>query len=54
MRPITRALHPERADCIVYTEKGQVRCRCPSTGEQRDMAFSSQPAAVVILLAEAT
>ena len=30
-RPITRALYPERADCIVYTEKGQVRCRCPST-----------------------
>ena len=38
-RPITRALHPERADCIVYTEKGQVRCRCPSTGEERDLAF---------------
>ena len=38
-RPITRALYPERADCIVYTEKGQVRCRCPSTGEERDLAF---------------
>ena len=38
-RPITRALYPERADCIVYTEKGQVHCRCPSTGEQRDLAF---------------
>ena len=38
-RPITRALYPERADCIVYTGKGQVRCRCPSTGEERDLAF---------------
>ncbi len=23
----------------MYTEKGQVHCRCPSTGEQRDLAF---------------
>ena len=38
-QPITRAPYPERADCIVYTEKGQVHCRCPSTGEQRDLAF---------------
>ena len=33
------ALYPERADCIVYTEKGRVRCRCPSTGEERGLAF---------------
>ena len=38
-RAIARALYPERTDCIVYTEKGQVRCRCPSTGEGRDLAF---------------
>ena len=38
-RPITRAPYPERADCIVYTEKGRVHCRCPSTGERRDLAF---------------
>ena len=28
-RPIPRALYPERADCIVYTEKGQVRAGRP-------------------------
>ena len=38
-RPVTRSLYRERADYIVYTEKGQVRCRCPNTGEERDMAF---------------
>ena len=38
-RSVTRSLYPERADHIVYTEKGQVRCRCPNTGEERDMAF---------------
>ena len=38
-RPITRALYRERVDNIVYTEKGQVRCRCPRTGEEREMAF---------------
>lgn len=38
-KPITRPLFPERADTIVYTEKGNVQCICPETGEQRDMAF---------------
>jgi hypothetical protein len=38
-KPITRALDPERADTIVYTEKGSVHCICPVTGEQRDLAF---------------
>lgn len=38
-RPITRALFPERADTLVYTEKGQVQCRCPASGEERDLAF---------------
>lgn len=38
-RPITRALFPERADTLVYTEKGQVQCRCPASGEKRDLAF---------------
>ena len=37
--PVTRALYPERADTIVYTEKGQVQCRCPKSGEVRDLAF---------------
>jgi hypothetical protein len=37
--PITRALYPERADTIVYTEKGSVHCICPHTAEQRDLAF---------------
>ena len=35
----TRALYRERGDNIVYTEKGQVRCRCPRTGEERELAF---------------
>jgi hypothetical protein len=38
-KPITRALYPERADTIVYSEKGRVHCICPHTGEQRDLAF---------------
>lgn len=38
-KPITRALDPERADTIVYTEKGTLHCVCPATGEQRDLAF---------------
>ena len=37
--PITRPLNPQRADTIVYTEKGTVHCICPVTGEQRDLAF---------------
>jgi hypothetical protein len=38
-KPITRPLYPERADTLVYTEKGSVHCICPHTGEQRDLAF---------------
>lgn len=38
-QPITRPLFPERADTILYTEKGSIHCRCPKTGTQRDMAF---------------
>ena len=37
--PITRALFAERADTMVHTEKGEVFCQCPETGEQRSMAF---------------
>ena len=36
---ITRPLYSERADTVVYTEKGTVHCRCPVTGIQRDLAF---------------
>jgi len=38
-QPITRALFADRADTIVYTERGTVHCICPNTQEQRDMAF---------------
>lgn len=38
-RPITRALYPERADNIIHSEKGQVSCVCPHSGESRDLAF---------------
>ncbi|HUL13709.1 MAG TPA: transposase [Methylococcaceae bacterium] len=38
-QPITRPLYPERADTVVYTEKGGVHCVCPITGTQRGLAF---------------
>ncbi len=38
-KPITRPFYPDRADSIVYTEKGPLHCICPVTEEQRDMAF---------------
>lgn len=38
-KPVTRPLDPERADTLVYTEKGAVHCVCPVSGEQRDLAF---------------
>jgi hypothetical protein len=38
-QPITRPLYPERVDTIVYTERGEVRCVCPQSGEARDLAF---------------
>lgn len=37
--PITRPLFPDRADTIIYSEQGQVQCRCPQSGEVRDMIF---------------
>ena len=36
---ITRPLYPDRADTLVYTEKGEVCCVCPETGEQQRLAF---------------
>jgi len=38
-QPITRPLYPDRADTVVYTEKGSVHCVCPITGTHRDLAF---------------
>ena len=35
----TRALAPRRADTIVHTEKGEVRCICPESGTERAMTF---------------
>ena len=36
---IPRPLFPDRADTIVHTEMGNVRCCCPQTGEVRDLIF---------------
>jgi hypothetical protein len=36
---ITRPLFPDRTDTLVHTEMGNVRCRCPQTGEVRDLVF---------------
>ena len=38
-REITRLLDPSRADTVVHTERGEVRCVCPVTGMERAMAF---------------
>jgi len=38
-QPVTRPLYPDRADTIVYAEKGTVHCVCVATGTQRDLAF---------------
>ena len=38
-KPILRALYPQRVDTVMHSEKGEVICRCPGTGEQRPMAF---------------
>ena len=38
-KPITRPLYPDRADSILYAEKGNILCACPATGEIRDMAL---------------
>ncbi len=37
--PILRLLAPDRADNILYSERGEVRCRCPRSGEIRPMAY---------------
>ena len=36
---ITRPLHAEKADTMVFTERGEVRCVCPATGTERPLAF---------------
>jgi hypothetical protein len=38
-RPITRQLKPGSTDNIVYSERGNVFCVCPITGQQTAMAF---------------
>ena len=38
-QPILRALDTERADTILYSEKGGVYCRCPQSGTIREMSF---------------
>ena len=38
-KPILRPLCPRRVDTVVHSEKGEVVCRCPETGEERPMAF---------------
>ena len=44
-RPILRPLCPERVDTVLHSEKGEVVCRCPRTGEERPMAFQGFEAA---------
>ncbi len=36
---ISRPLDAGKADTMVYTERGEVRCICPETGTERDLAF---------------
>lgn len=38
-REITRLLDPDSAGNVVYTERGEVRCVCPSSGTERAMAL---------------
>ncbi len=35
----TRALYPERADNIVYNNKGEIYCHCPVSDKVREMAY---------------
>ena len=35
----TKLLDPTRADNLVYDEKGQLYCHCPSDDERREMAY---------------
>jgi hypothetical protein len=37
--PIMRPFYTQRVDTILYTEKGSMHCRCPASGEIRDLAF---------------
>ena len=36
---ITRPLDPEKADRVIFTERGEVRCLCLATGTERPLAF---------------
>ena len=36
---ITRPLDPEKADTMVFTERGEVCCLCPATDTERPLAF---------------
>ena len=38
-RPILRPLYTDRVDTVLHSEKGEVICRCPATGDERPMAF---------------
>ena len=38
-RPILRPLSADGGGNVLHTEKGEVLCRCPATGEERPMAF---------------
>ena len=36
---VTQPLDPEKADTIVFTERGEVRCVCPAMGTERPLSF---------------
>ena len=38
-RPILRSLAEDGGGNVLHSEKGEVFCRCPATGEERPMAF---------------
>ena len=38
-QPILRPLYTDRVDSVLHSEKGEVICRCPATGDERPMAF---------------
>ena len=38
-KPILRALAKDGGGNVLHSEKGEVFCRCPATGEERPMAF---------------
>ena len=37
--PILRLLNPDRTGNVLHTERGEVHCRCPRSGEIRPMAY---------------